>query len=104
MSVELVIFSQNPPPSRLENIRALIRSEAKKYDVSYGEIMSKDLQRGGTINCTKPVVQARFACMAAVRDAYGLSYPQLGKIFGRHHSTVLDGVRRHKEHYSQGYR
>lgn len=40
--------------------------------------------------CREDIVDARFACMFAVhRERPDLSYPQLGKIFNRNHSSVM---------------
>lgn len=40
------------------------------------------------------VVRARWAAWAALRDGYGLSYAEVGRMFGTDHSTVMRGVRR----------
>lgn len=43
---------------------------------------------------TRRVVRARHEAMAAIRDFTGASYPEIGRAFGRDHTTVLAGVRR----------
>lgn len=40
-------------------------------------------------------IKARHAAYAAVRERKGISYPAVGRIFGRDHTTVLSGVRKH---------
>lgn len=39
------------------------------------------------------VADARAFCMYVVRKRYGLSYPDIGEMFDRDHSTVLLAVR-----------
>lgn len=41
----------------------------------------------------KDVVAARQAAMILAREMAGLSYPAIGKALGRHHTTILLGVR-----------
>jgi len=40
-----------------------------------------------------PIARARQEAFTALRW-YGFSYPQIGRIFGRDHSTVIHGVRK----------
>jgi chromosomal replication initiator protein len=39
-------------------------------------------------------ILARFVAMYLVRQLLHLSYPQIGEMFGRDHTTVINGVRR----------
>lgn len=39
------------------------------------------------------VVRARHIAMTIVRDKLGMSYPQIGELFGRDHTTVLTAVK-----------
>jgi len=39
-------------------------------------------------------VQARHATWATMRRIYNLSYPELGAIFDRHHTSIMHGVKR----------
>jgi chromosomal replication initiation ATPase DnaA len=41
-----------------------------------------------------PVVMARFAAMALGRRLLGYSFPRIGRLLARDHSTVMHGVRR----------
>lgn len=107
MTVDSVIYEQTAPSTARQHIKSLITAEAARHGITYDEIMGLCRHRGG--NCrtswgtscpTKPIVQARHACMALVRDTVkekggAISYPRLGRIFGRHHSTIMSGVARH---------
>jgi chromosomal replication initiator protein len=42
----------------------------------------------------RSVVRARQVAMSAVRARLGLSYPELGMVFGKDHTTVMNGVKR----------
>ncbi len=41
----------------------------------------------------KPLADARQATMVLARDIAGLSYPAIGIALGRHHTTIMLGVR-----------
>ena len=45
----------------------------------------------------KVAAHARWACMKAIRNIFGLSYPEIGKIMGCDHSTVIYGIRKLKD-------
>lgn len=49
-------------------------------------------------NRTPRVVDARNASIALLRDLFGLSYPQLGRIFNRDHTTVMHSYNRADRH------
>ena len=56
--------------------------------VTWGDVVSK--------NTTKPVVEARWRCVMAVRKAYPrLSLPDLGDIFHRHHTSILHLIQKY---------
>ena len=42
---------------------------------------------------TSTAAAARLACYAAMRRACEASYPEIGALFDRDHSTIIDGVR-----------
>ena len=48
----------------------------------------------------KDVAHPRQDCMRMLREKTGLSMPQIGKIFGRDHTTVLHAIRASKERES----
>lgn len=42
----------------------------------------------------RPLAHQRQDCMALLRRQYGLSYPEIGKMFGdRDHTTVMHGLK-----------
>lgn len=44
-----------------------------------------------------PLVRARQSVMAYLKDDLGYSYPVIGRYLNRDHTTVLHGVRKHRE-------
>lgn len=48
----------------------------------------------------RPVVAVRHAFWSALRDR-GWSYPAIGRLFGRHHATVMHGIRAHKAFHAK---
>jgi chromosomal replication initiation ATPase DnaA len=42
------------------------------------------------------LVAARHEIWARVHDEHGYSLPRIGRFFGRHHSTILSGVQKHR--------
>lgn len=45
--------------------------------------------------CTKrSIAHMRFAAFAAAREIVGASYPRIGQVFGKDHTTVIWGVKR----------
>jgi chromosomal replication initiation ATPase DnaA len=106
MTVDPAIFEQSRVgyESRRERIKAAIALEAAKYGVTYNEVMSPCRHRGGAngqyhYGPTKPIIQARFACMTMVRDTYNMSYPHIGKLFGKDHTSVMHAIKRHRTFY-----
>ncbi len=65
---------------------AIILEVACRIGVSYGDIKGPFRH--------KTVANARHIAMAAVRRRLGLSYPELGLVFSRNHSSVMSGVKR----------
>ena len=67
--------------------KAIIREVAEKTGVSYDLIMSPSRN--------KRIVAARDQAIRAVCDEYSnLSLPQIGRIFGRDHTTILHSLRK----------
>lgn len=66
--------------------RDVIAEVAREHEVTPEQVMGRSVHRH--------VVRARWAAMARLREA-GLSYPRIGRILGRDHSTVMYGIRRH---------
>jgi hypothetical protein len=42
------------------------------------------------------LVAARGEAMARCRDELGMSYPQIGRLFGRHHTTVIHAIAKYR--------
>lgn len=68
--------------------KAIIAQTAERYGVKPSVILGGDRARVASI--------PRQAAMAAVREATGYSFPQIGRIFKRDHTTVLYGIRAHE--------
>lgn len=66
-------------------ILAIVGEEALKAGVRAADIFSP--------RRLAPIVRARHEAMKRVREALpGKSYPELGRIFGRNHATVMYAV------------
>lgn len=76
-----------PAPTRRQQINATITVVALRHDVPVEDIMVGDRKR--------PIVNARHEAMYLLRNKFRLSYPRIGAIMGRDHSTVMHGVRAH---------
>lgn len=72
-----------------QETRQIIADIAAKHRVPVAGLMGDSRRR--------KYAWPRQEAYAAVRDAKALSYPQIGAIFGRDHSSVLAGVRRYRE-------
>lgn len=75
------------PPSPADMTRQLIEDVAEEHDVTYKDIMS--LRRD------RKIAFARHDAMWRVHTQTKLSYPAIGRIFKRDHSTVISGIRGH---------
>ena len=82
----LTVYTQDKRTKR-EKIHALISEIAVKHGVTIDEIFHKSRFR----QCVLP----RHEAMAAVAVAFPeLSFPHLGRIFGRDHSSVMHACRK----------
>lgn len=63
----------------------IVRQTCETHDVTRDAIFSK--------NRSKKVVMARAIIYDRIRKELGWSYPKIGKLFGRDHTTVLHGIR-----------
>lgn len=75
-----------PMPTRGQQIQATIHGIALRYGVRVRDIIGHE----------RAFVEARQAAMYAVWSKWGLSYPHVGQIMKRHHTTIMWGVKRHK--------
>lgn len=76
--------------TRIENqIDAIIRACAQAYDVGAGELLSR----------AKPnwIARPRFAVVRLLRSNLRLSFPAIGQILNRDHTSVLIAFRRCRE-------
>lgn len=96
MTVEPVLHRGAPVLSKREQMRRLIGRTAARYGVTVEEILGKSRGQAGRHTRTKPIVQARWACWAAVQAEFGLDYSGLARVFGRHHSTIQHGLEHHR--------
>ena len=67
------------------SVTIIIHAAARRFGVSPDAIRARGK--------TKTVNLARAVAMYVARSLTELSYPELGKIFGRDHSTVISAVR-----------
>lgn len=82
-------FTSKTIPAETPRQRILrdVAAACRLYGVTTADVMAKDKQ--------VRIVAARDACWWMLRFAHQRSYPQIGALFGRHHSTVVVGVGRH---------
>jgi len=66
---------------------AIIKEVADQYNVRPRDIFGRETVRY--------ISKARHAAFYEVQKKRGLSYPAIGRIFGRDHSTVHHGIRVH---------
>jgi chromosomal replication initiator protein len=71
----------------------IVREVCEAHDVKRDEIFKK--------NRSKKLVMARGVIYDRIRKELGWSYPKIGKLFGRDHTTILHGVRLAREYMSQ---
>lgn len=65
----------------------VVREMARGFGVTAAEIIGPE--RGHRV-----VMTARACAMALVRQSTGWSYPAIGRVFGRDHTTVMHHVRK----------
>jgi len=68
--------------------KAIIAQTADRYGTKPSVILGRNSARVASI--------PRQAAMAAVQRDLGYSLPRIGRIFKRHHTTVLFGIRAHE--------
>lgn len=71
-----------------EPIRHLLERTAREGHVTYAALMSRSK--------TKAVARARHRAMALLRNSTEMSYPEIARVFGRDHTTVMYGVARYE--------
>jgi chromosomal replication initiation ATPase DnaA len=79
-------LDHSDPAVRSEFVLACVAEAARLFLVDARDVMSK---------CrTKSVAAARGYAMALVRRRTTLSYPEIGRLFGRDHSSVMHMVKK----------
>lgn len=71
----------------------IVREVCEAHDITRNEIFEK--------NRSKKMVMARGIIYDRIRKELGWSYPKIGKLFGKDHTTILHGVRLAREYMSQ---
>lgn len=51
----------------------------------------------------RSVVRARHRFCAVVRSSLGLSYPEIGRLIGRDHTTVMNAVKQYEDELAREY-
>jgi chromosomal replication initiation ATPase DnaA len=69
-----------------DRTRRIINVVAAYYKVPVGDVLGRSR--------TETVVEARWAAMTAAWVETTLSFPQLGRLFGRDHTSVLHAVQK----------
>jgi transposase len=78
-----------PSPACSPETRAIIAEVAQAYGVTTETIMGRDRNRAAA--------WPRQEVFYRLRHERGLSYPKIGAIFGRDHTTILHGATKHAE-------
>ena len=81
-------------PLKGDRVSNILCEAANEYNVSVGDI------RGPSRD--KQVVAARFCAIVRLRDETNLSYPAIGRILDRDHTTVMYGERRFRDRLMNG--
>ena len=72
-----------------ETTLAIIKEVADKYGVTLRDMFGHETVRY--------ISKARHAAFYEVQNKRGLGYAAIGRVFGRDHSTVIHGIRVHKQ-------
>jgi chromosomal replication initiation ATPase DnaA len=79
---------------RKQRRSALLAHVAKIHGVTVAEIMAPTHHIGARV---PKVAHARFHAMALMQTRFGDSLSQIGRFFGRDHTTVMHGIVRWRE-------
>lgn len=72
----------------LADARRMVEQVARRHEITVDEILSPDRSRR--------LILPRWHAFSELRRI-GFSYPSIGKIMGRDHSTVIHGIRKFAE-------
>lgn len=73
---------------KFDDARSIVEQIAGRYSIGVRELMSSDRSRR--------LIRPRWHAYFALREA-GFSYPAIGEIMNRDHSTVMHGIRKLSE-------
>lgn len=73
--------------------RALVMQIAKEHGMSDADLLSRDRR--------KQVVMARAQAYERLRKEYNFSVSRIGRMFGRHHTTILHALAHHLQPASE---
>lgn len=71
-----------------QSMCAIVRQVAERHGVPVHHVVG--------VSRSPEHVKPRTEAMYLIRETGRFSYPQIGRFFGRDHSTVIAAVRRHK--------
>lgn len=81
---------------RADVLAEIVREAAARFAVDEAEVLAPSNQPGA--RCKSAAAARRYA-MALARLRTGCSYPELGRAFGRDHTSCIVGVRKaRREH------
>ncbi len=72
------------PEERTVTPQEIVRFVAHHYGLKVSDLKGRDNRRS--------VAFPRQVAMYLIREVLGLSYPEIGKLFGKHHSTVIYSI------------
>lgn len=75
----------------MEQVARAVKDASNMFGVPIEDIYGK--------RRTRTVVRARQFAMALIRNRTSMSFPEIGGVFGKDHSTVIHAVKRIKEEY-----
>ena len=81
MAKHCIIDVSHGSESTVVTVDRIFDRVSRKYGVTVGELKSKERKRN--------VARTRHICIYLIRKMTGMSFPDIGKLFGRDHSTVM---------------
>lgn len=87
-----------------DRVKSLIREVCGYHGIN----PRQTLERPASGQCTKKLTKVRHEIWHRIRteiimaDGLPPSYPRIGSWFGMHHTTILEGVSRHKQSELEG--
>ena len=90
-------IENRPPVHARETFHKLARAIATEHQIMRVDCLFSQRRHPG-------VVRARDHLLAVIRWSSGLSYPEIGAIFGMDHTSVMAAVSRHDRRLNGGKR